>query len=97
MVRLDVLCLGVFLYSLAANAQLDQIQKRLGLGNSSGLSDSKIASGLKEALQVGAENSVKLTGKTDGYFANPAIKILMPSNLDPAARTTSLLKEVFSK
>ncbi len=45
------------------------------------LSDSKIASGLKEALQVGATNAVKLTGKPDGYFANPAIKILLPKNL----------------
>jgi hypothetical protein len=81
MVRLYVLCIGLFLYSSAAHAQLDQLQKRLGLGTTSGLSDSKIASGLKEALQVGADNSVKLTGKTDGYFGNEAIKILMPSNL----------------
>ena len=47
------------------------------------LSDSKITSGLKEALQVGATNAVKLTGKPDGYFANPAIKILLPKNLRP--------------
>ena len=47
------------------------------------LSDSKITSGLKEALQVGATNAVKLTGKPDGYFGNPAIKILLPKNLRP--------------
>jgi hypothetical protein len=82
MARLYVLCIGLLLYSSSAHAQLDQLQKRLGLGNpAAGLSDSKIASGLKEALQVGADNSVKLTGKTDGYFGNEAIKILMPSNL----------------
>jgi hypothetical protein len=83
--RRFLLCLGLFsyasLYAPGTHAQLDQIQKRLGLGSSSGLSDSKIASGLKEALQVGAGNAVKLTGRTDGYFGNPAIKILMPSNL----------------
>ena len=45
------------------------------------LSDTKIASGLKEALQVGATNAVKLTGRTDGYFGNAAIKILLPKNL----------------
>ncbi|MBN3040805.1 MAG: DUF4197 domain-containing protein [Candidatus Omnitrophica bacterium] len=45
------------------------------------LSDSKIASGLKEALKVGIDNAVKLTGKTDGYFANEAIKILIPEKL----------------
>jgi len=62
---------------------MDEISKRLGLGNQSTLSDSKIASGLKEALQVGANNAVKLTGKPDGYFGNAAIKILLPKNLRP--------------
>jgi hypothetical protein len=81
MVRSFVLCLSIFLFATLAYAQLDQIEKRLGLGDTSNLSDSKVASGLKEALQVGAENSVKITGKTDGYFKNEAIKILMPSNL----------------
>lgn len=61
--------------------QLDQLKQRMGLGRVNELSDSKIASGLKEALKVGTENTVKLTGKTDGYFKNEAIKILMPGNL----------------
>jgi hypothetical protein len=61
--------------------QVGDIAKRLGLG--AGLSDSKINAGLKQALQIGAENSVKLVGRKDGYFANAAIKILMPKNLQP--------------
>jgi Protein of unknown function (DUF4197) len=64
-------------------AQLEQVTKGLGLDGKTGLSDSKVASRLKEALQVGAENAVKLTGKTDGYFGNEAIKILLPKNLQP--------------
>src|SRR5512135_3077248 len=67
-------------------SQTDEISKRLGLGNSSGLSDSKVASGLKEALRIGAENAVKLTGRRDGYFGNEAIKILMPNNLRPVEK-----------
>ena len=63
-----------------AHAQLDRLLKGLG-GSTSGLPDTKIASGLKEALQVGTENAVGLTGKLDGYFANQAIKILMPDRL----------------
>ncbi len=51
------------------------------LGQQSELSDAKIGSGLKEALKVGTENTVNLTGKTDGYFLNQAIKILMPEKL----------------
>jgi len=36
---------------------------------------------LKEALQIGTQNAVSLTGRPDGYFLNQAIKILMPEKL----------------
>lgn len=77
------LCLSMLLPFAGTHPQLDQIEKRIGLGSASGLSDSKVASGLKQALQVGVENAVKLTGRTNGYFGNEAIKILMPANLRP--------------
>lgn len=48
-----------------------------------GLSDLQLGSGLKEALRVGTENAVKLTGQPDGFFRNQAIKILMPKQLKP--------------
>ncbi|MBZ5694089.1 MAG: DUF4197 domain-containing protein [Acidobacteriia bacterium] len=73
----------LLLCSISTSAQVDQITKQLGLGSQSGLSDSKIASGLTEALKVGATNAVKLTGRPDGYFGNQAIKILMPKNMRP--------------
>jgi hypothetical protein len=71
----------VLLAALPASAQLDRIFKGLGIGQTSDLSDAKIGSGLKEALKIGTENAVGLTGKTDGYFLNQAIKILMPEKL----------------
>ena len=71
----------ILLTVVPASAQLDQIFKGLGGGEKSGLSDVKIGSGLKEALQIGTENAVNLTGKTDGYFLNQLIKILMPEKL----------------
>ncbi len=74
-----MLCAGWLLLSTVSLAQLGELTHRLGLGNS--LSDSKISSGLKQALQIGAEQSVKLTGRPNGYFANPNIKILMPNNM----------------
>ncbi len=67
-------------FAQVSASQIGDIAKRLGLG-ASNLSDSKINAGLKQALQIGAENSVKLVGRKDGYFANHAIKILMPKNL----------------
>ncbi len=77
LLSLAALCLIV----TPASAQLDQLFKGLGVGQSSGITDSKAASGLKEALRVGTENTVTLTGRPDGYFRNQAIKILVPEKL----------------
>jgi Protein of unknown function (DUF4197) len=71
---------SLFLMTTLASSQLGEITQRLGLGDAT-LSDTKISSGLKEALQIGAEQAVKVTGRSNGYFENPDIKILMPSNL----------------
>jgi uncharacterized protein DUF4197 len=78
------LAVAILLYGLSspASAQpLDQLFKGLGLGPQGGLTDAKIGSGLKEALKVGTENTVNVTGRPEGYFMNPAIKILMPPKL----------------
>ena len=78
--RRSVLSAFLSLSGTLAFGQLGELGKRLGLGQSQ-LSDSKLTSGLKEALRVGTDKTVKLTGRTDGYFGNAAIKILMPKNL----------------
>ena len=82
LMRIFTVIMLVLLTALPASAQFDQIFKGLGLGTKeAGLSDAKIGSGLKEALKIGTENTVNLTGKVDGYFKNEAIKILMPEKL----------------
>ncbi len=81
MIRMLIVCMIIGLTVVPASAQLDRIFKGLGGGEKSGLSEVKIGSGLKEALQVGTESAVNLTGKTDGYFLNQVIKILMPEKL----------------
>jgi hypothetical protein len=72
----------------AAFAQFDFFEdltkkgmEQLGKAGSSGLSNEKIISGLKEALEVGTENTVNFTGNVDGYLKNEAIKILLPEQL----------------
>ena len=72
---------GLLLGPSPAVAQVDKLLQGLGGGT---LSDAKIGSGLKEALRVGTEATISLTGKTDGYFANQAIKILLPAQLQTA-------------
>jgi len=79
----------VLLSAAAASAQLDQILKEMDTYARSGAGPSgevKVGAALKQALQVGTENAVKLTGRTDGYFSNKAIKILIPERLRTVER-----------
>lgn len=61
------------------NVNLDQLTGRPGSsGSANNLSSTEIANGLKEALQVGVQNSANKLGAVNGYFGNELIKILMP-------------------
>ena len=61
---------------------LGQALKGAGQGGSAAsLSQGEIGSGLKDLLKVAARTVVGQVGKTDGYFADPAIKIPLPSVL----------------
>ncbi len=46
-----------------------------------GLSQGEIGSGLKEALRVASQRVIGRVGKNDGYFADPAIRIPLPEQL----------------
>ena len=80
-----------------AQSPLDQIFKKPGdTGQSStpgglGLSNDKIAAGLKEALTVSTGNAVAATGRPDGYLKNQAIKILLPDKLRTVAKGMRLM------
>lgn len=50
----------------------------------SGLSDSTVSSGLKEALKVGVDFAVKNLGANNGYLNNSLVKIPLPENLKKA-------------
>ena len=66
---------------------LDEIGGLLGTGKASpgGPDDAQLISGLKEALSVGTANAVSATSKVNGYFANQAIRILMPDKVRKVA------------
>jgi len=76
-------------------AQLDEVLKKAGEAleqrDTSGLSEDKIIAGLKQALQVSTGKAVSLTGKTDGFLKNQAIKILLPPKLEPIGRGLRML------
>jgi hypothetical protein len=79
--------LVVLLAAAPASAQLDQLLKQLpqlpGTEQVPGRSvgDVRIGEALKQALQISTANAVAVTGKTDGFFKNQAIKILLPERL----------------
>jgi hypothetical protein len=52
-----------------------------------GLTTSEIASGLKQALEVGAQNSSSQLSALDGFFKNAAIKILLPPEAQKVEKT----------
>jgi hypothetical protein len=76
------LFLTVSLSHLLAQSQVDDIWKKAQstLGTH-GLSNDKIAAGLKEALTISTGNAVAATGRSDGFLKNLAIKILLPEKL----------------
>jgi hypothetical protein len=51
-----------------------------------GLTDSEIGSGLKQALEVGAERAVALLGKSGGYLDDPQVRIPLPGSLGTVAK-----------
>ena len=67
----------------------NKILNSIGKSSVSGkvLSNDDIINGLKEALSVGAENTSKSLNKTDGFFKNAALKILMPAEAQKAEKT----------
>ncbi len=71
--------------TLLRAGMLDNLMKGIGGPPKGGPDESTTASGLKEALSIGTENAVKSVSRTDGYFGNQAIKILMPEKIQKVA------------
>lgn len=90
----------VLLISLSSCAQqkstsgTDILKKASGIfgkKGGGGLSNEDIVAGLKEALSVGARNSADQLSSVDGFFANAAIKVLMP---EEAKKVESTLRSI---
>jgi hypothetical protein len=67
------------LFLLAGCAEMQQIASQLP--QAGGLSNAEIASGLKEALNNGITKEVSKLTKTDGFYKNQLVKILLPAEL----------------
>jgi RNA binding exosome subunit len=81
MKRIFLLILVLVFSTTLAHAGLADLMKGFGSAQKEGPDENTTASGLKEALSVSTENAVNNVSRTDGYFGNQAIKILMPDNI----------------
>ncbi len=82
----------LFLVSPCQAGFLDELSQKVLPPSRQGnqLDNSTIVKGLKEALATGTERAVNGVSKTDGYFSNQIIKILLPEKFQTAA---SILKQ----
>jgi hypothetical protein len=85
---IGIVCACLILTFACYAGPLDDVFKGVKMpqvGSSGGPDEATTASGLKEALSVGTGNAVTSGSKLDGYFANQAIKILLPDNIQKVA------------
>jgi Protein of unknown function (DUF4197) len=94
-----IITLAFIALSLGSIAQTGGLLKKANnavnkvKGGGSSLSNDEIIAGLKEALSVGANNSASKLSALDGFFANAAIKVLMPpeaKKVESALRSAGL-------
>jgi len=57
---------------------LKKAENATGISNGAGITQTDAANAVKEALTNGIKKGVAQVSQTDGYFANAAIKVLMP-------------------
>ncbi len=75
----------VLTINLVSCAELQQVVNQLP--QASGISNLEIANGLKEALNFGIDKQVTKLTKTDGFFKNELVKILLPEELQKVDKT----------
>ncbi|WP_179336761.1 DUF4197 domain-containing protein [Winogradskyella ludwigii] len=83
----------LIILNLTACAELQQVVDSLPQGTSDILGNADIASGLREALDLGIEKQVTKLTAEDGFFKNELVKIVLPEELqkvDSALRKIGL-------
>ena len=68
-------------FNLTACAELQHVVDSIPQGTNGVLSNADIASGLREALDLGIDKQVTKLTETDGFYKNELVKILLPEEL----------------
>jgi len=75
----------ILIFNLTACAELQHVVNQLPQGV--GLSNADIASGLRQALDLGIDKQVSKLTQTDGFFKNELVKIVLPDELKKVDKT----------
>ena len=76
----------IAIFQLTACAELQQVINQLPQG-SQGIGNIEIASGLREALNIGIKKQVSKLTQTDGFYKNSLVRILLPTELQKVDKT----------
>ncbi|MGK0429266.1 MAG: hypothetical protein ACJARX_000927 [Psychroserpens sp.] len=71
----------VAIFSLTACVELQDVVNSLPQGGGSILSNTDIAAGLRQALDLGIDKQVTKLTQKDGFFRNEIVKIVLPEEL----------------
>jgi len=82
--KLLIIFLSLFLVSCD---ELQNVVGSLPSDGGGGISDVMIASGLRQALDFGIDKQVSKLTKTDGFYKNQLVKILLPQELQKVDKT----------
>lgn len=75
----------VLIFSFSACAELQQVINQLPQAETIG--NTEIAAGLRQALDFGINKQVSKLTKTDGFFKNELVKIVLPEKLQKVDKT----------
>ena len=79
------LVIVLLVFSLTACAELQDVINQMPQGG--GISQLEMASGLREALDLGIEKQVSKLTLEDGFYKNELVKILLPEELQKVDQT----------
>ncbi len=74
-------------FILISCAELQQVVNTLPNQTGIGMDSAQIASGLRQALDKGIEKQVTKLTKTDGFYRNQLVKIMLPQELQKVDQT----------
>ncbi len=81
-----ILLMLLVIFQISSCGELQQVVNQLPQGQQ-GIGNAEIASGLRQALDLGIEKQVTKLTQPDGFFKNELVKILLPEELQKVDKT----------